>query len=262
MDVIGTISSVVSLAQITAKALNRLILADKINADLKKRLETLCERNCEFQSNFHSIKDKFVHEGSTLSEEKCKSVKMQMDLVSRTKRNTKTALNVDSITETLDTIESSVDKAINVSSQIMLLLGVEEVITSLKEVSLRVEGGTSSSKPNVFCKHFNTPEVPTHVVLNYMARDESGEAVTAEGRLVQKVIALSRGGKTCGVSAVGSHGMGGVGKTTALRGLCYVEEVKKAYPDGIFFVEFGEDANDEKVSAKIKGCVQISGGDL
>eukprot|EP00171_Calliarthron_tuberculosum_P023722 IDg23722t1 len=34
--------------------------------------------------------------------------------------------------------------------------------------------------------------------------------------------------------------MGGVGKTTALRGLCHIDEVQKAYPDGIYFLEFGK----------------------
>eukprot|EP00171_Calliarthron_tuberculosum_P006675 IDg6675t1 len=113
----------------------------------------------------------------------------------------------------------------------------------------------------MFYKHFDRPEIPQHVVLDYTSCDQNEEPVTAEGRLMQKVLTRSRGGEVWGVSAVGNHGMGGVGKTTALRGLCHSDQVKDAYPDGIWFLEFGEDANDEELSAKIQRCVENSGGD-
>eukprot|EP00171_Calliarthron_tuberculosum_P005706 IDg5706t1 len=134
-------------------------------------------------------------------------------------------------------------------------------LEELKELSKNLEGGASSTKGGVFVKHFDRPEFPQHVVLDYKTPDQNGGPVTAEGRLMRTVIALSRGGETRGVSAVGSLGMGGVGKTTALRALCHAEKVKEAYPDGIWFMEFGQDARDEKVAARIRRCVENSGGE-
>eukprot|EP00171_Calliarthron_tuberculosum_P023449 IDg23449t1 len=93
MDIIGTISSVISLAQITAEKLNDLRNANAINADVKKRLDTLCEQSREFQANFSSIRDKFDHEGSTLSKEKRKHLKMLMDLITKYMEEVGSTLN-------------------------------------------------------------------------------------------------------------------------------------------------------------------------
>eukprot|EP00171_Calliarthron_tuberculosum_P022411 IDg22411t1 len=77
----GTISSVISLAQITAETVNRLRLAYEINEDLKTRLDTLHERSNLFQANFRFIKDKFDDKSNTLPQEKCNHVKLQADVV-------------------------------------------------------------------------------------------------------------------------------------------------------------------------------------
>lgn len=54
-----------------------------------------------------------------------------------------------------------------------------------------------------------------------------------------------------------------MGKTIALRALCYEEQVKKAYSDGICFLEFGEDADDRKVIKQVARCVlDFAGRDL
>ena len=39
--------------------------------------------------------------------------------------------------------------------------------------------------------------------------------------------------------------MGGAGKTTALHAMSYEEQVKDAFPDGVCFLEFGQDARDK-----------------
>lgn len=62
------------------------------------------------------------------------------------------------------------------------------------------------------------------------------------------------------MSAVGSHGMGGVGKTTALRALCHELQVREYFPDGICSMEFGQESNDGKVFREVKHCVTKFGG--
>eukprot|EP00171_Calliarthron_tuberculosum_P022493 IDg22493t1 len=184
MDVIGTISSVISLVQITVQTLSHLKHVNTINEDVKERLAKLHGRSCKFQANFRSIKDKFVNERSTLPKEKCEQVKLQVDVVSelieevnsaldnvkttvtpsssnnalrrawwRTKLTVKTAFSISSITERLDTVNSKLQEAISVTSRIMSLIDLEEI----KELSNNVEGGASSSKGGVFYSHFDRP---------------------------------------------------------------------------------------------------------
>ena len=51
-----------------------------------------------------------------------------------------------------------------------------------------------------------------------------------------------------GASALGTHGMGGVGKTIALKKICSAESVQGKFVDGICFMQFGQDAILQKVS--------------
>eukprot|EP00171_Calliarthron_tuberculosum_P014055 IDg14055t1 len=62
----------------------------------------------------------------------------------------------------------------------------------LRLCALSVEVRVSSSKANVFYKHFDNPEILQHVVLSYTICDQNGEPVTAEGRLLQKVVTFAK----------------------------------------------------------------------
>ncbi len=89
---------------------------------------------------------------------------------------------------------------------------------------------------------------------------------TQEGRTLQKLLTLKDEESADGMSAVCSsrgsatHGMGGVGKTKALRGICYEEEVKKVFPDGVCFLEFGENSKDINVQRQLERCIKNFGG--
>ncbi len=87
---------------------------------------------------------------------------------------------------------------------------------------------------------------------------------TQEGRLLCKLLDLCENERVHGLSAAGRgsamHGMGGVGKTTALRAICHQEKVREAFPDGICFLEFGQDTKDIDVQTQLEGCINNFGG--
>eukprot|EP00171_Calliarthron_tuberculosum_P005480 IDg5480t1 len=132
----------------TAEMLNRLRLADKINADVKERLDDLHGQSSKFEANFSSIRDKLLIKATNKINEKPSSDERWWELI----------------------------------------------------------------EADVFYKHFDRPEIPQRVVLDFTTCDQNEEPVTAEGRLMRKVLTLSRGGEACGVSAIGSHGMAGLAR--------------------------------------------------
>ena len=99
----------------------------------------------------------------------------------------------------------------------------------------RVEPSASTTPfpPNVARLH-GVPELPPH----YLAR----EAELAG--LKQKLLA---GGPNVGItgqsSAVGVQGMGGIGKTVLAMALAHDLEVRRAFPDGIFWLTVGQKPN-------------------
>ncbi len=116
----------------------------------------------------------------------------------------------------------------------------------------------SQKEAETFVAHFDCPELPDNVVLDFCSLE------TQEGRLLRKLLELREKESVHGLSAVGRgtaiHGMGGVGKTTALRAICHREEVKQAFPGGICFLEFGQNAKDSDVQDQLERCIYNSGG--
>eukprot|EP00171_Calliarthron_tuberculosum_P010414 IDg10414t1 len=208
MDVIGSISSVISLAQITAETLNHFRHANAIN---EKGLIRSIDGVVNSAPN--------VVKTTTLPGSSSSPLSRAWQ---RTKNTVKTAFNISSITERLDTVKSKLQEAISDTSRIICLIDLEVI----EELSNNVKGSASSSKADVFYIHFERPGIPQKVVLDYTTCAQNGEQVTAESRPMRTVITLSRGGEACDVSAVGCRGMGGISKTTALRGLCHADQVR------------------------------------
>eukprot|EP00171_Calliarthron_tuberculosum_P023393 IDg23393t1 len=138
-------------------------------------------------------------------------------------------------------------------------------ITNFRSLHKKLDKLQPQEISDVFEAHFDKPSISRSVVLDFESCDATGTPITAEGRLRRKVLELIEEEAIGGVSAIGKqrggvHGMGGVGKTTALRGLCHDELVKQAYKDGICFLEFGQDANEQKVINEVARCMRDLGG--
>lgn len=99
------------------------------------------------------------------------------------------------------------------------------------------------------------PRNPSGVLLDY------NDASTLEGRL--KRILLNTASSSdmvtvanCPSSLTSVYGMDGVGKTCALRGLCFDHDVWQRFPDGIFFFTLGKDATATDVIMSLTRIVK------
>ena len=157
------------------------------------------------------------------------------------------AARMKSIFGVMSKVQSCLDEAFDVASKIETHLKLEAVCPP-------------QIKQEEFMAYFDCPELPDNVVLDFRSDD------TQEGRLLRKLLELRNQGNVQGVSAVGrgrgtaTHGMGGVGKTTALRAICHQTDVRVAFPDGICFLEFGQDTKDSDVQQQLERCISNFGG--
>ena len=92
---------------------------------------------------------------------------------------------------------------------------------------------TASFPPNLARLH-GVPNLPPH----YLPRAED------VARLKQKLLAGDGNvGITGQFSAIGVQGMGGIGKTVLATALAHDQEVRKAFPDGIYWLTAGQKPN-------------------
>ena len=158
VDVIGTVSSVVSLVQITAETINHLRLAHQHKKDVETRFDQIRNVCCAFQANFERVNTNVNSEANALSDATVKQLLIHVDLVKsdmqnanaglegirkstpssssqsgimrkfrRLKNTFKAAFNIDSITECLNDVERHVRRASDGTMQVMTLLGLDEI---------------------------------------------------------------------------------------------------------------------------------------
>ena len=113
---------------------------------------------------------------------------------------------------------------------------------------------------DTFKSYFDSPYLPPNLVFDFDSCDENGSYVTPEGTLLHAVLHLRENGNSQGASVIGTHGMGGVGKTTTLKRLCKEESVRSLFADGVCFMQFGQNATLQKVRDEMYRCVRNFGG--
>lgn len=95
----------------------------------------------------------------------------------------------------------------------------------------------------------NVPPNPPRLTLDYST------VLTCEGQLKAAVL-KEDGSRVVGVVALG---MGGVGKTCALRGLAEEEDIKQRFPGGLYFIQVGKDATLSTVIHGVATAVERTG---
>ena len=113
---------------------------------------------------------------------------------------------------------------------------------------------------DAFKRHFDTPFLPSNLVFDFESYDDDNRNSTPESILLNSVLHHGVSSNSQGAPTFGTHGMGGVGKTTALKRICSVESVKQLFWDGVWFMEFGQNATLQNVREEICRCVRNSGG--
>ncbi|MGR0480978.1 MAG: NB-ARC domain-containing protein [Candidatus Electronema sp. V4] len=97
----------------------------------------------------------------------------------------------------------------------------------------KTDSPVSSAKPGTL---FNVPDPPP----NYFPRPDDLKEFRAA--------LLAEGTQTVGITGkrqhVGVQGMGGLGKSVLAAALAHDEDVRAAFPDGIFWLRFRQDADD------------------
>lgn len=93
----------------------------------------------------------------------------------------------------------------------------------------------TSSEPDSMCCTKNVPPNPPRLTLDYATTE------TNEGKLKAEIISSLKGG-SLSVGA-GALGLGGVGKTCALRGLADDKQIMETVLGGILYIQLGNDSH-------------------
>lgn len=94
------------------------------------------------------------------------------------------------------------------------------------------------------------------IILNFESLDEIGIPLSSAGRLKAATLASSNGQSVGALSA----GMGGVGKSCALRALAYDPDILERFPGGVLFMPLGKDATVETLTECLSSAVEATGG--
>ena len=139
-------------------------------------------------------------------------------------------------------------------------------LNSLEKEVKRLKRGKQTMEQNVhdptdaFKSHFDIPSLPPNLVFDFESFDDDNRVSAPESVLPNSVLHLKSRGSWQEASALGTHGIGGVGKTTALKGIYSSENVKSQFEEGVCLMEFGESATLQKVREEICRCVRNFGG--
>lgn len=115
---------------------------------------------------------------------------------------------------------------------------------------------SNGSRADVFRPRNTAPGNPVSIVMDFASEDSDGQPATYEGKL-KSALLQNATGSSLGVVA---QGMGGVGKTCALRALAADEQVNDRFPGGVYFMSLGAEATTKKVIDELAGSVDASGG--
>lgn len=133
---------------------------------------------------------------------------------------------------------------------------IDTLLTVVERVDRTSAASNGARHPDVFRACNTAPRNPKSVVIDFESTDSEGNPATLEGKL-KAVLLRSETSRSFGAIA---QGMGGVGKTCALRALAADRNVMARFPGGIYFMSLGADASTKDVIEELAGAVDASGG--
>ena len=90
-------------------------------------------------------------------------------------------------------------------------------------------------------------------MFDFESFDNDNRVSTPESILLNSLLHLRSRGSLQLASALGTRGMGGVGKTTALKNICSAKSVQGQFVDGICVVQFDPDPTLQKFAKRCAG---------
>lgn len=115
---------------------------------------------------------------------------------------------------------------------------------------LRESDPSDQSVSEQYVPGSNVPPNPPRLTFDYNTKE------TCEGRLKAAILE----GSSSGVVGIVASGLGGVGKTCALRGLAKDTDIRERFADGIFYIQLGNDVRISDVVNGLADAVETTGG--
>ncbi len=147
----------------------------------------------------------------------------------------------------------------NASHDLHRLASELSILISMGNLGTKRSSTTAEPK---YTPEGSTPALPHTVSLNFNVKDAEGKPATPEACLKHYVLAdATEVIAAAGVMnpAYGVVGMAGVGKTVALQGLAFDEDVQKHFSDGIHYMSLGKGATLQTVISEIANIMRVTG---
>lgn len=123
----------------------------------------------------------------------------------------------------------------------------DNILEFLREIFPVAPPDSSSDR---YVPFVNIPPNPPRLTLDYFRTD------TDEGRLKNTILQQNERR----VIALIAAGQGGIGKTCAVRGLVDDEDIKTTFPDGLLYIQLGNDAKLADIIDGLANIVHETGG--
>lgn len=159
-------------------------------------------------------------------------------------------VKLDSLREVLDNLEPAITRALNIVNAVQ----PAEINTSMP----------STPADDEYVATFSVPENESPAVLDFSENSGTPESslkhLVLSGSRCDTITTFGRARHCQGSSAFVAHGMGGVGKTFALRALGLDDDIRAHFDGGVYFMTFGHDADKRTLISSLSKIVRHAGG--
>lgn len=157
------------------------------------------------------------------------------------------------------TVESTIKQITDVTKESM---GYCVTLPGFLGIAYRPPEADDLPAETEFNPAYDVDNLPQHVLLDFNINLSSSYPLTPEANLKKKLMEMVSSSRSQLTPVLGVCGMGGIGKTIALTGLGWDDDVRQRFKDGIYFMRFGMDADDGVVRTQLARLVRAALGEL